>query len=152
MLRNRTSVHPFVISAIVLFFAGVFSVCAFAQTGKITGKITDAKTGEPLFKASIQIMETKQGALSRDNSQATIINIRPAENYTVVAKYAGYEPQTIKNVKVISDQTTSLTFKLSSKSQDTIIVAAEKLVDVSKVGIGEKLSSSEIQTIANVNN
>src|SRR5439155_22285932 len=98
MLRNRTSVRPFIISFIALLLVSALSIGAMAQTGKITGKITDAKTGEPLFKASIQIVETKQGALSRDNGQATIINIRPAENYTVVAKYAGYEPQTIKNV------------------------------------------------------
>ncbi|MDP4231298.1 MAG: TonB-dependent receptor [Bacteroidota bacterium] len=124
----------------------------YAQTGKISAKILDAKSGEPLFKASIQILETKQGALSKDNGIATIINVAPSEHYTVVAKYAGYEPFTIKGVKVQSDQTTKLEFKLSSKIQDTIVVAAEKLVDVTKVGIGDKLSNSDIIAIAGTKN
>ncbi len=152
MPRNRKSVYPFFISFFVLLAFCLCSENVFAQTGKITANITDAKSGEPLLRASIQIVETKQGALSRANGVATIINITPSENYTVVAKYAGFEPFTIKNVKVASDQTTKLDFKLSSKHQDTIVIAAEKLVDVSKIGIGEKLSSSEIQTIATTQN
>jgi len=152
MPRNRKSLHPFFISFFVLLAALLCTVSAFAQTGKITAKITDAKSGEPLLRASIQVLETKQGALSKDNGVATIINISPSEHYTVVAKYAGYEPFTYKDVKVISDQTTKLDFKLSSKHQDTIVIAAEKLIDVSKIGIGEKLSSSEIQTIATTQN
>src|SRR5579872_2737285 len=130
MLRNRIVFH-FFFSFLILAFVNVFAIHAFAQQkGKITGKITDAKTGEPLFKASIQILETKQGALSKDNGVATIINVAPSENYTVIAKYAGYQPLTIKNVQVISEQTTSLTFKLSSKTQDTIVVTSSPIVDV----------------------
>jgi hypothetical protein len=149
MLRNRTPVfHSFLSFAVILIAGTLSSANVFAQTGKITAKILDAKTGEPLFRASIQVMETKQGAVSKDNGVATIINIPPAENYTVVAKYAGYQPVTVKSVKVQSDQTTKLEFKLSSKTQDTIIVSTDKLVDASKIGIGEKFSSSEITTIA----
>lgn len=152
MTRNRTFLHPFFFSLFVVFVTGFFSVSVFAQTGKISGKIIDAKTGEALFKASIQILETKQGALSKDNGIATIINVAPSENYTIVAKYAGYEPFTIKGVKVQSDQTVKLEFKLSSKHQDTIVVAADKLVDVTKIGIGDKLSNSEIIAIAGTQN
>ncbi|MEP7234734.1 MAG: TonB-dependent receptor [Ignavibacteriota bacterium] len=148
MPRNRTSILCSCLTVLSIVILSFFSTAINAQTGKITAKITDAKSGESLFKASIQIVETKQGALSRDNGVATIINVSPSENYTVVAKYAGYEAFTIGGVKVKSDQTTNLTFKLSSKHQDTIVIAAEKLVDLSKIGIGAKLSSSEIQSIA----
>src|ERR1039458_3390902 len=37
---------------------------AFAQNGKISATIVDAKTGEPLLKATLQILQTKQGAYS----------------------------------------------------------------------------------------
>jgi hypothetical protein len=151
MPRNRIVSH-FFFSFFILAFVNVFAIRAVAQTGKIAGKITDAKTGEPLLKASIQILETKQGALSKDNGVATIINVAPREDYTVIAKYAGYQPITIKNVKVVSDQTTQLTFKLSSKTQDTIIVSTDRLVDVTKIGINDKFSAKQIQTIAAVQN
>lgn len=151
MPRIKTSVHSLMFSFIVLLVASLLSASAFAQAGKISAKITDTK-GEPLLKASIQIIETKQGALSKDNGVATIINVAPSENYTVIAKYAGFEPFTIKGVKVVSDQTTKLDIKLSSKHQDTIVVAAEKIVDITKIGITNKVSSTEIQTIANTQN
>ncbi len=152
MPRNRISVHPFITSFIVLLTLSIFSAGALAQAGKISAKIIDQKSGEPLFKASIQIVETKQGALSKDNGVATIINVAPSESYTVIAKYAGYEPFTIKGVKVSSDQTTKLDFKLSSKHQDTIVVSSEKIVDITKIGIGLKVSSTEILAIANIQN
>ena len=152
MTRNRTFLQSVFLSLFVVVISGICSVGAFAQTGKISAKITDLKTGEALFHASIQILETKQGALSKDNGIATIINVAPSETYTVVGKYAGYEQFTIKGVKVQSDQTTKLEFKLSSKKQDTIVVAADKLVDVTKIGIGDKLSNSEILAIAGTQN
>ncbi len=152
MTRNRTFLQSIFLLLFVVLISGFCSAGAFAQVGKISAKIIDAKTGEALFHASIQILETKQGALSKDNGIATIINVAPSETYTVVGKYAGYEPFTIKGVKVQSDQTTKLDFKLSSKHQDTIVVAADKLIDLTKVGIGDKLSGSQIQAIAGTQN
>src|SRR5437870_4478081 len=76
------------LAALITLFLGVGT--ASAQTGKITAKLVDAKTGEPLLHASIQIMETKQGAYSKENGVATIINVPPNERYTIVAKYVGY--------------------------------------------------------------
>src|SRR5438045_6886359 len=75
---------------------------AFAQAGKIKAKLIDAKTGEPLMRGTVQIVETKQGALSKDDGVATIINVAPNNTYTVIAKYASYKSQTLKNVKVSS--------------------------------------------------
>ncbi|MEI8135378.1 MAG: TonB-dependent receptor [bacterium] len=154
MRRNRTSGIPFVQAAVVLFMLTLFALPSFGQsgTGKISAKLIDEKSGEPLFKASIQIIETKQGALSKDNGIATIINVQPNEDYTVIAKYAGYQPVTLKGIKVKSDQTTKLDFKLSSKTQDTIQVVVDRLVDVSKVGNVSKVAGSEIQTTAGVHN
>lgn len=126
----------------VLFFAA-FSANA-QNVGKISAKVVDAKTGEALVRATVQIVETKQGAFTKDNGIATVINVQPSENYTVVAKYAGYQPQTLKGVKVQSDITTELTFKLGSSSVDTIVVRADKLVEKTKTDVSTKISSSTI--------
>jgi Ca-activated chloride channel family protein len=115
------------------------------ETGKIKATIVDS-TNTPLLHASIQILETKQGAFSKENGIATIINVAPG-TYTVIAKYAGFKPLTIKDVKVISGQTTQLTCKLVSKSQDTIVILNDRLVDNTKVDISSKFSGSEIRTV-----
>lgn len=139
--------HRIIGALVIVCLAGI-GTSVFAQPGKIRAKVVDAKTGEGLLRASVQVLETKQGAYTKDNGIATIINISPGENYTVVAKYAGYEPQTVKGVRIKSDATTELSFRLSTKAQDTILVSAEKLVDKSVTNVGTKLSSTEITSTA----
>src|ERR1035437_6983831 len=73
------------ISAFVLAAMMMAATGAWAQSGKISAKILDAKTGEPLVRAVVQIVQNRMGALTKDNGIATIINVPPDANYTVVA-------------------------------------------------------------------
>lgn len=123
-----------------------FSTEAFAQAGKISAKVTDAKTGEALVRATVQIVQTKQGAYTKDDGVATIINVKPQENLTVIAKFVGYQEQRITGVRVQSDVTTSLSFKLSREgSTDTVVVRADRqMVEKSKTEQGRKFSQTEV--------
>ncbi|HEY6172001.1 MAG TPA: TonB-dependent receptor [Candidatus Kapabacteria bacterium] len=129
--------------AITLFLAEV----AFAQPGKISVKVIDAKTGEPVVRATVQVVETKQGAYTKDNGVATIINVAPGQNYTVTAKFAGFELSTISNVKVSSNLTTNLEFKLSTTIQKEIVVEARPIVDKSETKQGARFDSSSITNV-----
>ena len=40
------------------------SLCAFAQKGKITGKVVDSQTGEELIGATVMVLETGAGAVT----------------------------------------------------------------------------------------
>lgn len=131
-----------VLAALFVFAASM----AAAQTGKVSAKLVDGKTGEPLLHASIQILETKQGAYSKENGVATIVNVSPSENYTLVAKYAGYEADTIPHVNVKSDQTYSITVKLGAKNIE-IVVRSEKLVDRTKTDVSTKFAPSVIASM-----
>jgi hypothetical protein len=137
------------------FFAVIFALTAtlflaeasYAQPGKISAKVVDAKTGEPVFKATVQIVETKQGAFTKDNGIATIINVAPGQNYTVTAKFAVFELSTIINVKVSSNLTTNLEFNLSTTIQKEIIVEARPIVDISETKQGARFDSSAITNV-----
>ncbi|MFI5263769.1 MAG: hypothetical protein ACHQM6_04565, partial [Candidatus Kapaibacterium sp.] len=50
---------------------------ALEEKGKIHASVVDALTGRQLVKASVQILETKQGAFTKADGCATIINISP---------------------------------------------------------------------------
>src|SRR5262249_10536115 len=76
-------------------------------------------TGNPLERATIKILETKQSAYTKSDGIAVISGIQPG-TYSVVTSYAGYELQTQKNVIVQSGATTELTFHLSSSAADTL--------------------------------
>ncbi|MFA7228894.1 MAG: carboxypeptidase-like regulatory domain-containing protein, partial [Melioribacteraceae bacterium] len=79
----------------------IFSTIVFAgETGKIAGKITDAKTGEALPGASIVITSVWENGVEIPLKQTIgtscdltgyyfIINVRPG-TYTLTASYIGY--------------------------------------------------------------
>ncbi|PIW99754.1 MAG: hypothetical protein COZ80_03760 [Ignavibacteria bacterium CG_4_8_14_3_um_filter_37_9] len=113
-----------------LFFiiAGLlFSVGIFAQTGKISGKVTDVETGEPLIGASVMVQGTNLGAATNLNGEYIILNVSPGK-YAVVAKYVGYRQVETTNLNVSVNLTTEVNFKLPSEAfkQEEVIVVAER--------------------------
>src|SRR5437868_4904256 len=55
----------------------------------ITGKVTDAKTGEPLARASVYFPDLKRGTVTNDSGTYKIQNIARG-NYLIEITYAGY--------------------------------------------------------------
>ncbi len=98
---------------IVLGFAvgSSFAADKHGTTGKITGKVIDGKDKGPLVGATIKIDGTNLGANSDENGEYTILNV-DVGNYSVTASYIGYDPQTIKDVRVSADLTTRVDFAL----------------------------------------
>lgn len=70
----------------------VFPVLLLAQsnTGKITGKIIDSVTGEPLPGANVFIQGTSIGAATNIEGEYIIYNVPPGR-YTLTISYMGYE-------------------------------------------------------------
>jgi hypothetical protein len=138
--------------AVTAFFAAIaaclcISTSVQAQTGKITAKIVDAQTGQPMIHATVLIVETRQGAYTNDQGVATIINVAPSENYTIVAKYPEYIADTVRRVKVQSDITTPLSLKLGVKGGNVIVVAQAPLVEKTKTDISTKFAASTLESM-----
>jgi Ca-activated chloride channel homolog len=123
-----------------------------AQTGTIKAKVIDAKTGDPIKRVSVRILETKQGAYTKEDGYAKIINVRPSSNYTLVAKFPGYEAEMKKEVVVKEDDTTRLTFKLKVSLRQEIIVQAHPILDESETKQGTRMNSAGISNTPGVNN
>ena len=84
-------------------------------TGKISGKITDKETSEPILGANILIDGTYFGAAADVEGYYYINNIPPGK-YTVIASAVGYHKVRIENVAVKIDLTTSLDVELTSEA------------------------------------
>jgi hypothetical protein len=105
----------------------IIQTCLFAGvTGKLSGKVTDNSTGEPLIGANIIIQGTTLGAVADRSGRFIIINIPPG-TYSVKISFIGYESILFENVKIIVDQTTQLSADLSAKSVQVgeIVVTAQ---------------------------
>lgn len=68
----------------------MYTFTAFAQSGSITGSITDASTGEPLVGATVYIESLQRGSGTDIDGNYAIPRV-PAGTYTITSNYIGYK-------------------------------------------------------------
>ena len=93
-------------------------------TGKISGRITDATTGDPLAGANVVIEGTIQGAACDAEGDYYIINVPPG-TYVVTASMIGYETVRTTGVLVSVDRTITVNYPLSTTVIELAAVTAE---------------------------
>lgn len=115
-------------------------------TGKLTGKITDAATKEPLPFVNVIVMGTNMGAATDVNGIYIILNIPPG-NYSVKAQSVGYQPIIVQNVSISVDQTTQQDFALTESAIELQAVVVEGKKDILKKDVTSSQSSVSSQQI-----
>jgi hypothetical protein len=129
-----------------VFIAGLFiCICqpVMSQHIRISGKVTDRLTEEPLADAVVFIRS--RNVSSQTNERGEYVLHVPEGEYTVAASYLGYHQKTVK-VKV--NQATQLHFELESNTQLSEITVSSHTRNerVGSVQMGlEKLSAAEIK-------
>lgn len=97
-----------------------------AQTGEITGSVTDSTTGETLPGVNVVIAGTQQGAAT--NAQGTYtMNVEPG-TYDLRASFIGYATKTVEGVEVTAGETTEVDIALAP--------SAVQLEEVVAIGYG----------------
>jgi outer membrane receptor protein involved in Fe transport len=98
-------------------------------TGKISGRVTDGKTGEALIGVNIILTGTTQGGVSDFEGYYSILNIQPG-TYEIQFRYIGYRTRIVKQVQVATDNTTKLDAALEDEAitGETVVITAEKPV------------------------
>jgi len=92
--------------AFLLLLGFTHNVFATADPGKITGKLTDKKTGEALIGVTVLVQGTSLGAVT-DVEGRYVIAIAPG-TYTLDYKYMGYQTKSISGVIVKAGAVTNL--------------------------------------------
>lgn len=119
-------------------------------TGKITGKVTDAATGEPLPGANIVITGTTLGAAADLEGNYIILRVPPG-NYTLNAQMIGYKNVVVNNVQVSIDKTTRIDFQLQETTLElgeTVTVVAERpLVQMDLTSTSAAVSTETIEML-----
>jgi outer membrane receptor protein involved in Fe transport len=95
-------------------------------TGKLSGSVKDAQTGEPIPGVNVIVEGSGFGAATDVNGFYTINNLPPG-NYKVTFSAIGYQKKQFVNVKISIDFTAKIDAELSAESieLETIIVEAE---------------------------
>ena len=121
----------------------VIQVAFAGTTGKISGRVTDASTGEQLVGVNVFIKGTNLGAAADLEGQYYIINV-PVGIYSVQAQYIGYTLIEIQEVQVNADLTTTLDIEMSTE----IIQSSESVVVVAKRSLVQKDLTASRRTLA----
>ena len=151
--------------SLLLFLLLFVTSSAFAgETGKISGKITDEKTGEVLVGANVIIvsklidgreekLQKIMGASTDIEGDFFILNIPPGV-YNLKASYIGYTGAMITNISVDIDKTTKVNFSLRSEAiqtEDVVVTAYSPLkVEPDVTATKQVYNIADVQGMAGV--
>lgn len=123
MVRYKRLI-PILFLLFILIKPGISGV-----TGKISGRVIDQKTQEPLVGANIVIAGTNLGASVDINGRYFILRIPPG-TYRLQVRMMGYKTINKTNVSVSADLTTTVNFEMESTviSGEEVTIVAEKPV------------------------
>lgn len=118
----------------------VLSYQAYCQTGKISGKLTDAAFLDPVPFANIQLKGTSEGTTT-DFDGVYTIEVDPG-SYTLVFSYIGYETIEISEIEVLDGKTTQIDVLLEEVAQGleevVITSTAKKNTEVAVLSIQKR--------------
>lgn len=139
------------ITKILFFFILVFSLVPmlFAQTGvgKLSGKIVDAATREPLIGANVILVGTSTGAATDVDGNYFILNITPG-TYELKVTYVGYAPKTLENIRVVAGITYDLNIELTTDfTLDEIVVVDRKFFEEKSTNTVKVIDSDQISRL-----
>jgi outer membrane receptor protein involved in Fe transport len=121
----------------------IFAVTLFAQTtGKIAGRVTDARNGSALVGANVMLQGTTRGAVTDANGDFFLINIAPGA-YALRVRMLGYEAAIVQSISVSVNRTTTLPIKL----HETAIAGEEVVVKADRIA-SKKDQTSSIRNVS----
>ncbi|MEP6781502.1 MAG: TonB-dependent receptor [Gemmatimonadaceae bacterium] len=121
-----------------------------AQTGKLSGTVTDAETGKPVAGVNVVIDGTTLGSLTGENGKYFIIQVPPGI-VSVQARRLGYQSVRQQGVQIVIDQNVTTDFKIKATNQQleaiTIQAAQTPLIQRGTTGTASIISADEITSL-----
>ena len=110
--------------ALLFIFSIGFSLVSFGQKGKIEGKVTDAKTGQPLTGVSVVNKVTKQGSATDVEGRYTITT-DGIQKVSLVFTYNGVTQQ-IDDIEIVNGKVAvqDLALIQREKTEESVVVRA----------------------------
>lgn len=150
-MKDRSRISAGACAVFLVLALLLASTNAFAQTGRITGKVTSAKNGEPLAFANVIVIGEKPiGAMTQSDGTFTIIGV-PVGTYTVRAMMMGYTPIDKAEVRVDASNPAAVDFQLAEtivgKTQEIVVEAELPQVNVTTSDVRQRVSSDQLKEL-----
>ena len=108
------------VCTLLLLFC-LLSFISRAQTGTLSGKVTDESNNQPLTGATVALIETAKSSITETNGDYKFSSL-PAGIYTLQVSFTGYETKKVFEVEIGKGEPVVLNITLTS--------AKNKLADV----------------------
>jgi TonB-dependent receptor len=140
-LKSQLNLKKAIITALFV----IIGSAVFAQTGKISGKVSDQKSGETLIGVTVKIAGTTKGAAT-DVEGRYIISGLAAGKYALEVSYVGYSTKNITDIEVKAGSTAIADLVMeesnSQKLSEVVITATIKQESVNTLYNRQRTSSS----------
>ncbi len=124
-------------------------------SGKVSGVVVEAETGEPIVGATVQVVGTQIGTTTDIDGEYFIINL-PGGKYDVTVNQMGYEPVTKTGVRVLVDLTTPLDFDLSMApvaiTKEVVVTAANPIIQRDLTASRIIFTAERLELLPNITN
>ncbi len=120
-----------------------------AVTGKISGKVVDGESGDPLPGANVLIDGTTRGAATDVDGNYLIINLAPG-TYSLRVNMIGYNTVQIQDVRVYTDRITKQNCELTMgvlEGQEVVIVAGREPIEFDRTNTAAYVNQEEIEAL-----
>lgn len=127
----------------------VMPLVAFAQnTGNLTGRVTEAATGDGIPGAIVSVEGTTLGAATDVDGNYTILGV-PVGTWNVRAESQEFSPLLVRNVEINSGYTRTLNFALQPIAEGEIVevIYQRPLIQNDAIGTPRVASSEQIQNL-----
>ena len=134
---------------VFFLFLVISEILLSGTTGKLSGRVTDKATGDPLIGVNVMVEGTVLGAATDSDGSFFILQLPPG-SYNVRFSMIGYQTLVMNNVRIRVDLTTTLDGQLQESSVDMeeIVVQAERPMIQTDVTYSQaNISSDEVEML-----
>jgi hypothetical protein len=141
--RNSSLKMLFAVFAVVFMTAFLY---ASETMGKLSGRVIDQKSGEPLIGANVILKGTVYGAATDLDGNYYISGV-PVGVYNLIVSYVGYDTQEITAVSVVANDQNKINITLVSgiMNLNEVVVQAEVKANSDIFILAEQMKSDKIQ-------
>jgi outer membrane receptor for ferrienterochelin and colicin len=142
-LKLQQLKHNNLIRNIALYLLLILGTQAsYAQlNGKISGKVSDSKTGETLIGLTVRITGATLGASTDIEGRFTLANLNPGR-YSLSFSYVGYQPKNVTDIEVLAGKTTNIDVLMEEASslalEEVVITATARQESISALYAQQK--------------
>lgn len=144
MYRSASRV-AWIVLAVLLFGQG-----ALAQSGTVSGVVTDAGDGQPLPGVNVAVVGQPYGAATNESGQYTILALQPG-TYSLRFSYIGYATVVVEDVHVRTGLATPVSVTMQEEmlggDQEIVVTADRPPVERDRTASVQYLSIRDIEEL-----